>query len=170
LLTNAPSLRIAYPDKNFVVCIDSCKEGLDGVLMQEVQVVFYESSKLNEHAKNYVTHDLELATIMHAMKMWRHYLLGRKFILMTSHGGLKHLFEQPKLNATQERWLNTLNEFDFEARCIKVKEKKVANALSRRIQLNHLEAIHFYEVDLVERVKNVGQHDEMYQEIKEKFQ
>jgi hypothetical protein len=67
--------------------------------MQGGSVVCYESRKLNEHEANYVTHDLELAAIVHALKMWRHYLLGRKFVLMTDHYGLRYLFDQPKLNA-----------------------------------------------------------------------
>jgi len=61
--------------------------------MQEGQVVCYESRKLNEHEKNYLTHDLELPTIIHALKMWRHYLLGRRFVLMSDHSGLRYLFD-----------------------------------------------------------------------------
>jgi hypothetical protein len=96
LLTNAPVMDIADPNKDFLECTYACKEGLEGVLMQEGHVIFYESRKLNEHEINYVTHDLELASIVHALKMWRHYLLGRRFVLMTDHSGLKYLFDQPK--------------------------------------------------------------------------
>jgi hypothetical protein len=71
------------------------KEGLKGVLMQEGQVICYESRKLNEHEVNYVTHDMELAAIVHALKMWMHYLLGRIFVFMTNHSGLRYLFDQP---------------------------------------------------------------------------
>ena len=49
LLTHAPVLQIAYPDKEFVVCIDACKRGLGGVLMQDGQVVCYELHKINKH-------------------------------------------------------------------------------------------------------------------------
>jgi hypothetical protein len=76
LLTNALVLKIVDPRKDFLVCTNACKEGLEGVLMQEVHVICYESRKLNEHEINYVTHDLELDTIVHALKMWRHCLLG----------------------------------------------------------------------------------------------
>jgi hypothetical protein len=71
LLTNAHVLRISDPKKDFLVCTYACKEGLSGVLMQEGKVIFYESQKLNEHDKKYVTHYLELAVIVHALKMWR---------------------------------------------------------------------------------------------------
>lgn len=67
--------------------------------MQEGQVVCYESWKLNKHEQNHVTHGFELAVIVRALNMWRHYLLERKFTLMTNHGGLNYLFDQPKLNA-----------------------------------------------------------------------
>jgi hypothetical protein len=79
LLTNAPVLKIADPNKDFLFCTYAYKEGLGGVLMQEGHVIFYESKKLNEHEVNYVTHDMELAAIVHALKMWRHYLVGRRF-------------------------------------------------------------------------------------------
>jgi hypothetical protein len=113
LLTHAPVLKIADPNNDFLVCTYACKEGLGGFLMQEGRVIFYASRKLNEHEINYVTHDLELAAIVHALKMWRHYLLGRRFVLMTYHYGLRHLFDQPKLNARQARWMDLLSEFDF---------------------------------------------------------
>jgi hypothetical protein len=84
-------LKIVDPDNDFLMCTDACKEGLRGVLMQEGRVICYASRKLNEHEINYVTHDLELVAIVHALKMWRHYLLGRIFVLMTYHCGLRHL-------------------------------------------------------------------------------
>jgi hypothetical protein len=85
LLTSAPILRIADPNEYFVVCTDACKEGLGGVLSHNGFVICYESRKLKEHEKNYATHDLELAAIVHALKKWRHYLMGRRFELRTNH-------------------------------------------------------------------------------------
>ena len=96
LLTSAPILKIVDANVYFVVCIDACKEGLGGVLSQNGHVVCYESRKLKEHEILYATHDLDLATIVHALKMWRHYLMGRKFELKIDHSGLKYLFGQTK--------------------------------------------------------------------------
>jgi hypothetical protein len=93
LLTHAPMLNIVDPDNDFLVCIDACKEGIKGFLMQEGCVIFYASKKLNGHEINYVTHDLELVFIVHALKIWRRYLLGRRFLLMKYHCGLRHLFD-----------------------------------------------------------------------------
>ena len=82
-----------------MVCIDACGEGLRGVLMQENHVICFEARKLKEHEKNYATHDMELAAIVHALKMWMHYLMGRIFKLRTDHCDLSYLFDQPTLNA-----------------------------------------------------------------------
>jgi len=99
LLTHALVLRIADPNKDFVICTYACKRGLGGFLMQDGQVVCYESRKLNVHKKNYLTHDLELEKIIHVLEMWRNYLLGNRFVLMSDHIRLRYLFDQPNLNA-----------------------------------------------------------------------
>eukprot|EP00253_Pinus_taeda_P025539 PITA_25539 len=126
------------PDKEFVVCTNACKRGLGGVHMQEGQIVCYESQKLNDHKQNYPMHNLELATIIHTLKMWRHYLLGKRFTLMSIHSVLRYLFDQPNLNVSQARWLDTLSQFDFEIRYIKGKENRVVDSLSRKVQVNHI--------------------------------
>jgi hypothetical protein len=93
-LTSEPILKFGDLDEDFVVCIDACKEGLNGVLMQKGHVICYKSIKLKQHEINYATHYLELAAIIHALMMWMNYLMGGKFELMTDHSGLKYLFEQ----------------------------------------------------------------------------
>ena len=93
LLTTAPILRIADPNKDFVVCTDACNDGLGGVLTQEGHVIAYESRKLKIHEKNYSTYDLDLAGMIHPLKMWCHHLIGRKFTLMTDNKGLKYLLD-----------------------------------------------------------------------------
>jgi hypothetical protein len=70
-MTYAPMLKIANLEADLLVCIDACKEGLEGVLMQGGSVVYYESQKLNEREVNYVTHDLEMAAIVHALKSFK---------------------------------------------------------------------------------------------------
>jgi hypothetical protein len=152
-------LKITEPNKDFLVCTNSCKEGLGGVLMQEGHVICYEFINLNEHEINYVTHDLELDTIIHSLKMWRHYLLGRIFVFMTDHSGLRYLFDQPKLNARQARWMVLLNEFDFEIKHIKGKENRVLDAISRSMKVIHLEVVNTGEPNIKERVKSAQETD-----------
>ena len=92
MLTIAPILKIIDPNKDFVVWKDACNEGLGGVLTQEGHVIAYESRKLKTHKKNYTTYDLELATIIHPLKMWLHHLIGKIFLLRYDNIILKYLF------------------------------------------------------------------------------
>ena len=119
-----------------MVCIDACNDGLGGVLNQEGHVIAYESRKLKIHENNYATYDLELAAVIHALKMWRHHLIDRKFVLMTDNKGLKYLLDKSNLNARQARQLAFLSEYDFEIQHIKGKENKVVDAFSRNARLN----------------------------------
>jgi hypothetical protein len=105
LLTSSPILRIAYTNENFIVYTDACNEGLGGSLNKNGFVISYESRKLKEHERNYATHDLELPAIVHSLRKWRHYHMGKRFELRTDHNGLKYLFDQPNLNDRQSRWL-----------------------------------------------------------------
>ena len=93
LLTSAPILKIKNPRKDFIVCTDTCIEGLGGVLMQEGNVICNESQKMKENERNNATHNLELPAIVYALKMWRNYLLRSKFELIMDHMSLKYLFD-----------------------------------------------------------------------------
>ena len=97
--------------------------------MQNDHAICYESWKLKEHEQKYPTHDLELASIIHALRMWRHYLMGRKFLLKTDNMNLKYLFDQPNMNVRQAIWLAFLSEYHFKLKHIKGKENKVVDAL-----------------------------------------
>ena len=77
ILTSAPVLKVVDQEKYFVVCTDACGQGLGGFLMQDNHVICYNSRKLKEHEKNYATHDLELAAILHALKMCEALLDGK---------------------------------------------------------------------------------------------
>jgi hypothetical protein len=85
LLTTTPILKVLDIEVDFLVCTDVYKEGLGGVLMQDDRVIAYISRKLRRHEENYVTHDMELLAFVYALKVWRHYLVGRKFELNTEH-------------------------------------------------------------------------------------
>jgi hypothetical protein len=75
-LTSAPVLILPDLTKKFDIYCDASRQGLGCVLMQEGQVVCYASRQLRKHEENYPTHDLELAAVVHALKIWRHYLIG----------------------------------------------------------------------------------------------
>ena len=106
--------------------------------------------KLKDHKNNYATCDLELTAIIPALKMWQHYLIGRKFLLMSDNISLKYLFDQHNLNARQARWFSFLSEYDFEINHIKGKENKVVDAFSWHVNL--LRASNNYESDIVDQI------------------
>jgi hypothetical protein len=95
------TLILVMPDihKGFDVYCDASHLGLGCVLMQEGKVIAYASRQLRKHEKNYPTHDLELAAIVHALKIWRHYMIGNKCKIFTGHKSLKYIHSertQPK--------------------------------------------------------------------------
>jgi hypothetical protein len=102
-LTNAPILIVPRRDIGYVVYCDASKDGLGCVLMQEGQVIAYGPRQLKIHEQNYPSHDLELAAVVHALKIWRHYLCGEKFEVFTDHKSLRYIFTQKDLNMRQRR-------------------------------------------------------------------
>ena len=129
--------------------------------MRNGNVISYESRKLKEHEHNYATHDLELAAIIHALNMWRHYLMGKKFELRTDHDGLNYLFEQPNLNARQRRWMELLCEYEFDIKHIKGKENKVADVLNRKMHVMHVAAISTSTSDFKDKIIEASVTDEL---------
>ena len=71
--------------------------------MQDERVIAYASHQLKPHEKNYLVHDLELAAVILALKLWRHYLYGEKCKIYTDHKSLKYIFTQKELNMRQRR-------------------------------------------------------------------
>eukprot|EP00253_Pinus_taeda_P022348 PITA_22348 len=170
LLTTAPILSIADPHKDYVVCTDASKEGLGGVLMQEGRVIAYESRKLKEHEQRYSAYDLELAAVIHALKMWRHYLLGRKFLLLTDHHSLTSYFNQPTLNARQARWMDFLSGFDFDIKHLQGKANRVADALSRKVQSLYEISTTGWKNPFLDMIKEISGQDTEYQQLKQQIQ
>ena len=112
-LTSSPVLVIPISGVGYVVYSDASHRGLGCVLMQLGGVVAYGSRQLKIHEKNYPTHDLELAAVVFALKIWRHYLYGERFEVFSDHKSLKYLFTQKDLNLRQRRWMELLKDYDF---------------------------------------------------------
>jgi hypothetical protein len=131
-LTTAPVLDHFDIEKPFDVYCDASGSGLGCVLMQEGRVIAYASRQLHRHEEHYPTHDLELADVVHALKIWRHYLLGNIFHIYTDHKCLKYIFTQSALNMRQRRWIELIKDYELEIHYHPRKANVVADALSHK--------------------------------------
>jgi hypothetical protein len=105
-------------------------------------VISYSSRQLRHHEENYLTHDLELATVVMALRMRRHYLLRNVVHIYTNHKSLKYIFTQPYLNMRQRRWLELIKDYELEVHYHLGKANVVADVLSHKAHYNYLPAVH----------------------------
>jgi hypothetical protein len=122
-LMSPPVLVMPDLQKGFDFYCDACGQVLRCVLMQEGHVIAYASRQLRKHELNYPTRDLELAAVVHALKIWRHY---------TDHKSSKYIFTQKDLNLRQHRWLELIKDYDLEIHYHLGKANFVVDALSRK--------------------------------------
>nr|GEY82167.1 retrotransposon protein, putative, Ty3-gypsy subclass [Tanacetum cinerariifolium] len=134
----APILALPERSEDFVVYCDASHKGLGAVLMQREKVITYASQQLKIHEKNYITHDLELGSMVFSLKIWRHYLYGTKYTVFTDHKSLQHILDQKELNMRQRRWLELLNDYGCDIRYHPGKENVVADALSHKERIEPL--------------------------------
>ena len=117
--------------------------------MQDGHVIAYASRQLKKHEVNYPTHDLELAAVVHSLKIWRHYLFGNKVHIFTDHKSLKYIFTQSELNMRQRRWLELIKDYNLEVHYHTGKANVVVDDLSQKshqveeapLSLNHAEVL-----------------------------
>jgi hypothetical protein len=131
-LVSAPILTIPDGSGGFIIYSDASKKGLGCVLMQHGRVVAYASRQLKPYEQNYPTHDMELAAVVFALKIWRHYLYGVQCEIFTDHKSLKYIFTQKELNMRQRRWLELIKDYDLTIKYHPGKANVVADALSRK--------------------------------------
>ena len=129
-LTEAPVLAPPTYSKEYMIFSDASLNIFECVLMQAGKVVSYASRQLKLHEKNYPTHDLELAAIVFALKIWRHYLYGGKCFIYTNQKSLKYLPSQRELNLRQRIWMELIKDYDCVIDYHLGKANVVANALS----------------------------------------
>ena len=135
-LMSDPVLAIYDPTKPVEVITDASKFGIGGVLHQNHgkgwQPVAFYSRKLKGAELNYPTHDREMLAVIEGLKEWDHYLLGRKFGILTDHYALKYIREQKNLNCRQQKWVQFLDLFmDGSIEYIQGRANVVADGLSR---------------------------------------
>ena len=172
-LVSAPVLRLPDFTKPFEVTTDASGVAVGAVLSQENYPVAYASRKLKPYEANYATHDLELLAIVFVLKLWWHYLPSGKFTIYSDHKSLKWIFTQSELNNRQRRWLQLIQEYDFDLLYKPGKHNLVANALSKKafveddepVQVSKLFAITLAESPLLEAVKEKLLNDAYFKKV-----
>jgi hypothetical protein len=112
-LTIAPVLVIPGMEKRFSIFCDASGHGLGCVLMQDYPVVAYTSRHLRKHEEHYPTPNLELAIVVHALKIWRYYLMEKRCELYTDRKSWKYFFMQSDFNFGQQRKLELIKDYDI---------------------------------------------------------
>jgi hypothetical protein len=138
LLIASPMLAQSDITKSFDVYCDASCIGLGCVFMQEGHVIAYSSRQLWRHEELYLMHDLELAAVVHALRMWHHYLLGDVVHIFTDHKSLKYIFTQPDLNMRHRRWMELIRDYELEFHYHLGKVIVIVDSLSRKVQCNYL--------------------------------
>ena len=154
-LTSAPILIVPDRGQGYTMYCYASRAGLGCVLMQSGRVVAYGSRQLKNLEQNYPTHDMELAAVVFALKIWRHYLYGEEFEVYSDHKSLKYIFMQRDLNMRQHKWMEFLEDYDFTLHYHPGKANVVADALSRKSR-GALISIASREWRMLETVDSLG--------------
>ncbi|KAE8736351.1 cytochrome P450 78A7-like [Hibiscus syriacus] len=155
-MISEPVLVLPDHTKPFEVFTDASDVAIGGVLMQEGHPVAYESRKLNETERRYTVHEKEMTAVVHCLRTWRHYLLGSKFVVFTDNVANSYFLTQKKLSPKQARWQEFLAEFDLSLEHKPGKVNSVADALSRRCDM---EFMSLPTGQMRERIKEGLSHD-----------
>ncbi|KAG8368746.1 hypothetical protein BUALT_Bualt15G0078000 [Buddleja alternifolia] len=161
-VSEEPVLALPNFEKMFELHTDASDFAIGGVLMQEGHPIAFKSRKLNETERRYTVQEKEMTAIVHCLRIWRHYLLGSRFVVKTDNVATSYFQTQKKLSPKQARWQDFLAEFDYVLEYKPGKANVVADALSRKAELA---AISLAKGNVHEKIKEGLEHDPMAQEL-----
>ena len=137
----SPVLVLPDPNLPYVIHTDASGYATGAVLSQDqgqgLQPIAFLSKKMVDAETRYPVHEQELLAIIHALKSWRHYLMGSKFKVCTDHHSLQYFKTQPQLSGRQSRWKDVIANYDFDIEYIEGRSNIVADGLSRRADHQH---------------------------------
>lgn len=146
-MAELPILIVPDFSKVFTIEIDASNKGLGAVLLQEGRLVAFLSQTLSDKAQSKSVYERELMAIVMAVQKWRHYLLGRHFIILTDQKSPKFLTDQRVLGEEQFKGTSKLMGFDFEVQYRPGSENRAADALSRRMTFTALSTVRLDDLE-----------------------
>lgn len=166
-MSTVPVLALPNFEEQFVIESDASGIGLGAVLMQNQRPIAYFSQALTARQQVKSVYERELMAIVFAIQKWRHYLLGRKFIVRTDQKSLKFLLEQREINMEYQRWLSKILGFNFDIHYKPGLENKAADALSRKDPVLELYAVSVPVSIQLEEVGSEVDKDEELSKLKQ---
>ncbi|GJX43068.1 putative nucleotidyltransferase, ribonuclease H [Tanacetum coccineum] len=157
-----PVLRLPDVTMPFELHTDASDFAIGGVLMQDGHPIAFESRKLNETERKYTVQEKEMTAVVHCLRIWRHYLLGSRFVIKTDNIATSYFQTQKKLSPKQARWQDFLAEFDYQLEYKPGKANVVADALSRKAEFAAITQAQFF---LQDRIKEGLEHDPLAKKI-----
>lgn len=167
-VTSEPVLRLPDFELPFEVHTDASDRAIGGVLVQEGHPIAFESRKLKEAEQRYSAHEKEMAAVVHCLEIWRHYLLGTRFVVVTDNVANTYFKTQKKLTPKQARWQEFLAEFDFNWLHRPGSQNQVADALSRKEVKTFVASLTTVQSDFLDRVKNQALADKTYEQLRQR--
>ena len=135
-LISSPILAMPQDEGEYRLDTDASNDAIGAVLSQvqhgQERVIAYASRLLNKAERNYCVTRRELLAVVYFVKQFRPYVLGRPFVIRTDHAALRWLRTMVDPVGQQARWLETLEEYQFEVEHRPGKKHANADALSRR--------------------------------------
>jgi hypothetical protein len=171
-MCTAPVLTTPDFTKTFIVECDASGNGIGAVLMQEGRPLAFESRPLKGRDLHKPIYEKEMMAILHALKKWRPYLIGRHFKVKTDHDSLKYFLEQRLSSEEQQKWVTKILGYDFEIVYKKGKQNVVADALSRKDEdvEAFLYAISIIQPDWIIQARDEWKNDEKVWTLIERLQ
>ena len=165
-ITSEPVLKLPDDSKPWIIYSDASGYAVGGVLCQDhgrgPQPVLYASHKLSGCELNWPTHDKELFGIVFMIKVCKPYLQGRSVTIYTDHKSLQYVKTQPSLSAKQTRWVQFLDTFDWDVQYKEGKLNVVADAISRRPDLQTIDTVQQHNTNIDKTNNNNNDNDNYY--------
>ncbi|KAF7836177.1 Retrovirus-related Pol polyprotein from transposon 17.6 [Senna tora] len=168
-MTTVPVLAMPDFSQPFELETDASGTGIGAVLMQNKRPIAYYSHVLSNRARHSSVYERELMAIVFAVKKWRHYLLGHRFVIKTDQKALKFLLEQRIMDPDQQKWMSKLMGYKFEIQYKPGAENRAVDALSRRGTDLELKAFSVWQYEDLEDWDTEVQQDDKLTQIKQQI-